>query len=136
MAARPYPMDPSRIKANARIGVLKAVKGKRNPAGPFADLTWEQQRAAEKWLFKFCAKWGNDLPPWRRGILTGVARRLAKNPPAADWHLRLYSHYGARVLADRCKAQGIPHPRIVAMHRGLKWKRAGRPALPAGQIAA
>ena len=115
MSARPYPMDPSRIKANARIGVLKAVKGKRNPAGPFADLTWEQQRAAEKWLHKFCAKWGNDLPPWRRGILTGVARRLAKNPPPEGWGFSFHCHRGARVTADRCRALGIVHPRIAAM---------------------
>jgi hypothetical protein len=55
-------------------------KRKRLPGGPFSDLTWTQQRAAEQWYWKFCLKWGNDLPAWRRGILIGVARRLAITP--------------------------------------------------------
>ena len=117
MAARPYPMDPSRIKANARIGVLKAVKAVKKDAGPFSDLTWEQQRAAEKWLFKFCQKWGNDLPPWRRGILTGVARRLAKNPPAPKFGKRLHGSSCGHALARRVRALGIPHPGTAAMNR-------------------
>ena len=105
--------------SNERLHVLKTCKP--NSAGPFADLTWEQQQVAQKWLWKFTQRWGNDLPPWRYGILVGVAKRLAKNPPSKGWGFRLHCHRGARALADRCRAQGIVHPRIAAMHaaRGL-----------------
>lgn len=109
---------------------LQAVKSPRTVGGPFADLTWAQQRAAEQWLFKFCQRWGNDLPGWRRAILIGVAKRLAKNPPAKGWGFSLHCHRGARILADRCRAQGIEHPRIVAMHAALARKRAGRSSVP------
>ena len=90
----------------------------RNPAGPFADLTWSQQRAAEQWLFKFCAKWGNDLPNWRRGILIGVARRLAKNPPAVGWGLSMLRVRSGHGLARKCRREGIPNPGTAAL---LRW---------------
>ena len=134
-AARINP-DPSRVRANARIGLLKAAPKRtaaQRAAGPFSDLTYSQRKAAEAWLWKFCVRWEGDLPPWRRGILIGVARRLALNPPPAGWGLSLGRCYGARVLADRCRVECRPHPRIAAMNRGLAWKRAGRPALPSGQ---
>ena len=82
---------------------LQAVKSPRTVGGPFADLTWQQQRAAEQWLFKFCARWGNDLPNWRRAILIGVAKRLAKNPPAPNFARSLNAHYGAKVYARQCR---------------------------------
>ena len=106
------------------VARLKKRVSPRNPAGPFADLTWSQQRAAEQWLFKFCAKWGNDLPNWRRGILVGVARRLAKNPPAAGWGLsmlRVRSGYG---LARSCRLKGIPNPGTAALLRWHDRRRA------------
>ena len=110
-----------RVSKADSVARLKKRVSPRNPAGPFADLTWTQQRAAEQWLFKFCAKWGNDLPNWRRGILTGVARRLAMNPPAKGFGRRLWAHHGAKVLARQCRIEGRQHPRIVAMRaaRGL-----------------
>jgi hypothetical protein len=114
-----------------RVPKLKACKSPRNPAGPFADLTWPQQRAAEQWLFKFCAKWGTDLPPWRRAILIGVAKRLAKNPPAKGWGLSMLRVQGGNGLARKCRALGIPHPGVASMAR--MWKRAPGP-LPSRQL--
>ena len=113
----------SELKGAARLPLLKAVKGKANPAGPFADLTWTQQRAAEQWLWKFCKRWEGNLPPWRRGILIGVARRLAKNPPKVNFARSLASCYGNNLYNARLKAEGRPHPRIVAMHRALALRR-------------
>jgi hypothetical protein len=67
--------------------------------------------------------------------LMGVAKRLAKNPPGLNFGYRLHNHLGANVLAARCKAEGRPHPRIVAMQAGMAWKKAGRPALAVRQLA-
>lgn len=114
MSREVYPGAP-RIHPE-RIASLKACPpGLTKDAGPFADLTWAQQRAAEQWFFKFCARWGNDLPPWRRGILVGVARRLAKNPPDRQFGLSLHRHLGAKGLVRRVRRDGIVHPGIAAM---------------------
>ena len=127
----PTAAKPERYSAE-RLPMLQAVKrGKAKAAGPFSDLTWVQQKAAEQWYWKFCLKWGNDLPPWRRGILIGVARRLAVNPPKPRFGYSLHACQPARALARQCRAAGIEHPRIVAMRRGLRWKQAGRPVLAA-----
>jgi len=109
MARIPSPARPARYPST-RVPVLRARRSPRNPAGPFADLTWTQQRAAEQWLFKFCARWGTDLPPWRRAILVGVARRLALNPPSRQFGLSLANVSRGRALARSCRLQGIPHP--------------------------
>ena len=130
----PIAAKPERYSAE-RLPMLQAVKrGKAKAAGPFSDLTWVQQKAAEQWYWKFCLKWGNDLPPWRRGILIGVARRLAVKPFTAKHGLSLARHQGANALVRRCRAQGVQYPHIVAMLRGRQWKKAGRPVLPACQI--
>lgn len=94
---------------------LQAVKSPRTVGGPFADLTWTQQRVAEQWLFKFCARWGNDLPGWRRAILIGVAKRLAKNPPAANFAKSLHGHIGGRTTGRLIRA---------GLHDPFKFRRA------------
>jgi len=132
MPASAHPTrKPASAKAQARIGVLRAAR-KKDPV----ELTWEQQKVADQWYWKFCQRWGNDLPVWRANILKGVARRLAKNPPAANFAKRMFAQKHARALVRKCQAAGVEHPRIVAMRRGLAWKRAGRPALPSRQLVA
>lgn len=117
-----------------RVAKLKAVKSPRNPAGPFADLTWEQQRDAERRFFKSCARWEGNLPGWRRAILIGQAKRWAKNPPKANFARSLAGHYAANVTIRKCRAAGIEHPMIAARRRSLARKRAGNLTLPAGQL--
>ena len=120
------------LKAAAKDPVTGKVK-KRNPAGPFADLTWAQQRVAEQWLYKFCARWGSDLPPWRRGILTGVAKRLAVKPfTSADGHSVMNAKCGYGT-ARKYRELGLPHP-IYNARAMRTWKRAGRPPLPSRQL--
>ena len=117
------------------VPALKARRSPRTPGGPFAELTWSQQRAAEAWLYKFCQRWGSDLPSWRRAILIGTAKRLALHPPAANFGNVLHAYWGAKVNARKHRAIGIElYPGIAAMQAGLKWKRAGRPALPSKQL--
>jgi len=96
---------PSRLSAE-RVPLLKAAHpGKRAPGGAFASLTFMQRRLAEKWLWKFTRRWGNDLPPWRRGILTAVAKRLALNPPGPGFGRRLHGAHGGKVSGQRAKAR-------------------------------
>lgn len=115
-AARINP-DPSRVRANARIGLLKAAPKRtaaQRAAGPFSDLTYPQRKAAEAWLWKFCARWEGDLPAWRRNILVGVARRLALNPPPAGWGLSLLRVRSGTGLVRKCRVTGMPHNIYIA----------------------
>jgi hypothetical protein len=96
---------------------LKAQKSPRLKNGPFSELTWEQQRAAEQWLWKFCARWEGNLPNWRRAILIGVAKRLAVNPPVSNFARSLNGYVGAGVFAQVLQREGRPHPGGVALHR-------------------
>jgi hypothetical protein len=59
-----------------RIKSLRKYNG-RNPNGFFNDLPLDIRVAAWRWLGKLQAKWGRNLPLWRRAILIGQARRLA-----------------------------------------------------------
>ena len=116
-----------------QIPGLKKYQG-RNPGGYFQDLPWEVQRAARMWLWRFCQKWGGDLPPWRFAILVGQAKRLALNPPSSAWGRSMLAKRGgkavqwtyryegrnpteaatqarlARVEARRRKKLGLPEP--------------------------
>ena len=118
------------------VPMLQARKSPRTPGGPFADLPYFQQKAAEQWLWKFCQKWGSDLPGWRRAILIGTAKRLAKNPPKVGFGRSLHGHLASNVTNGKYKRAGLPYPGIVAMHKALAWKRAGRPPLPSKQLLA
>lgn len=126
MAKVPTRYPDTRVKvlqAAQRDPVTGRAKNKPNPAGPFASLTWEQQRVAEQWLWKFCKRWEGNLPNWRRAILIGVAKRLAVNPPASNFAQSLFAHHGARSLARCVRNRGIAHPGIVAMHARRKANR-------------
>lgn len=119
------PYDPSHAVAAARLPRLQALQrdpatGRHlpprlcsDPAGPFASLTWQQQRKAEQLLHKFCARWGSDLPHWRRAILTGVAKRLALHPLGSDWGKATFKRRGNKAsvrAAQIATALGQPTP--------------------------
>jgi len=119
------PYDPSHAVAAARLPRLQALQrdpatGRHlpprlcsDPAGPFASLTWQQQRTAEQLLYKFCARWGSDLPHWRRAILTGVAKRLALHPLGSDWGRATFRARGNKAAvraAQIATALGQPTP--------------------------
>src|SRR5580693_1621521 len=112
MSRVPTAARPQRYSSE-RIGKLKAVPQRtkaQKDAGPFSDLTWLQQQAAQAWYWKFCARWGSDLPQWRRGILIGVARRLALNPPPAGWAKWLHGHVGGRIRARQLHGRSPRYP--------------------------
>ena len=126
------PRPPTAPRLNPQnVPPLHARKPPRSSAGPFADLTYPQRKAAEAWLYKFCKRWGTDLPQWRRAILIGTAKRLALHPPVANFGYSLRSHAGAKATLHK---HGNLNPGIIAMNAAWEWKRAGRPALPSRQL--
>ena len=103
---------------NRRITALDPYRKPAPAAGLFADLSWPQQRAAEQWLWKFTQRWGMDLPQWRRAILTGVAKRLARNPPDSDWGRGMLATRGGRAVQEKYKREGInPTAKATAARR-------------------
>ena len=50
-----------------------------------ARLTPFQQNEADAIYQRLCARWNEDMPQWRKAILWGQARRLARNPPSSAW---------------------------------------------------
>jgi hypothetical protein len=94
---------------------LKRYQG-RNPDGYFADLTPSQRWAAYQWLSKFCARWGRNLPQWRRAILIGQARRLALNPPTRKWGRSMLAKRGGHEVQRQYREQGRVGRRHPAHH--------------------
>lgn len=88
-----------------QIPGLKKYRG-RNFKGYFEDLPWDVQRAARGWLWRFCRKWGRDLPGWRFAILVGQAKRLALNPPNSQWGRALLAKRGGRAVQRLYRYQG------------------------------
>ena len=66
---------------------ISALKQYQRPRGTgrFADLSPDQRALAESHHARLCAKWGDDLPQWRRAILVGRAKDLVLRPRDADW---------------------------------------------------
>jgi hypothetical protein len=95
-----------------RIPGLKRYQG-RNPRGAFEDLPWEARQRAYQWLWRFCQKWGKDLPNWRYAILVGQARRLALNPPTSAWGRSMLAKRGGKAVQRYYRNEGI-HPTAMA----------------------
>ena len=86
-------------KRSKRIPGLEPYR-RRPPNGTFETLQFEARRKAQMLLWGFCQRWGNDLPPWRRAILVGQAKRLALNPPDSAWARRMLAKRG-RLAAQK-----------------------------------
>lgn len=118
-----------------RITALDSYRKPAPPGGPFAGLTWPQQQAASHWLWKFTQRWGMDLPQWRRAILTGVAKRLARNPPSPDWGRGMLATRGGLAVQDKYEREGInPTAKATAARRGKLQTNAPQPQRRAGTI--
>lgn len=132
------PRDPSRILADLRLPLLQSRRPHCDPAGPFAALTWQQQRLAESYLYRFCQRWGSDLPPWRRAILIGVAKRLALHPPPPGWGRSMLAHRGGKATKQKAELAGEPNPGLAVM-RARQRERArekveGKREMPKRQL--
>jgi len=118
-----------------RIPALDPYRKPAPPGGAFAGLTWQQQRVAEQWYYKFCKRWAGNLPQWRRGILTGVARRLALNPPVPDWGRRMLATRGGRAVQEKYKREGRnPTAAATAARKRKLQTKPGQPQRRAGAV--
>ena len=105
-------------KRNKRITALDPYRKPAPPGGAFASLTWPQQRAAEQLLWKWCKKWGTDLPPWRLAILVARARRLALHPLDSAWGKSLRCRRGGLAAQKDYRLRGIdPTAKAMAARR-------------------
>jgi len=68
----------------ARLLALKHYQRPRR-SSRFDDLPAHQRALAEAHYQRLCARWGDDLPPWRRAILAGRAKDLVVRPRDATW---------------------------------------------------
>jgi hypothetical protein len=58
------------------------------------------------WLWRFCQKWGRDLPPWHFAILVGQAKRLALNPPTGAWGRSMLAKRGGKAVQRQYLYEG------------------------------
>src|SRR5215831_6134055 len=79
----------------------------RKPNGRFEDLPYEIRSKAQMWLWRFCQRWGNDLPQWRIAILVGQAKRLALNPPDSSWGRKMRARKGGLTAQRHYFWEGI-----------------------------
>ena len=78
-------------------------------AGRFDDLPSDQRAAAEAHYARLCARWGDDLPRWRKAILVGRAKDLVLRPRDAEWGRELRKQRQRRPPATDVSAT-VPHP--------------------------
>ena len=102
---------------NERISELQNCRRPSPPGGAFASLPYLTRRRAEQLLWKFCQRWGSDLPLWRRAILTGVAKRLALHPLGSDWSRHMFAVKGGKAAQRRHRREGVD---VMALARAAK----------------
>ena len=121
-------------KRSKRIPGLEPYR-RRPPNGTFETLQFEARRKAQMLLWGFCQRWGNDLPPWRRAILVGQAKRLALNPPDSAWARRMLAKRGGLAVQEKYKREGInPTAKATAARRSKLQTNAPQPQRRAGTI--
>ena len=103
-------------KRSKRIPGLEPYR-RRPPNGTFETLQFEARRKAQMLLWGFCQRWGNDLPPWRRAILVGQAKRLALNSPDSAWARRTLAKRGGLAVREKYRREGID-PTAKGRRRG------------------
>jgi hypothetical protein len=122
-------------KRNKRITALDPYRKPAPPGGAFASLTWQQQRAAEQLLWKFCQRWAGNLPRWRRAILVGQAKQLALHPRDSDWARRMLAKRGGLAVQEKYKREGTnPTAKATEARRSKLQTNSPQPQRRAGAI--
>jgi hypothetical protein len=121
-------------KRSKRIPGLEPYR-RRPPNGTFETLQFEARRKAQMLLWGFCQRWGNDLPPWRRAILVGQAKRLALNPPDSAWARRTLAKRRASRAREVQAGRDRPDRQGTAARRSkLRTNPPPQPQRRAGMI--
>ena len=122
-----------RTRDQVRISALKQYQRPLG-AGRFDDLRPGQRAAAEAHYQRLCAKWGDDLPQWRKAILVGRAKDLVLRPRDAEWARRLRKGRGRgrQHSASGVRPGGPPRP---TTRQGNTTLQRGDRASPPTQVA-
>lgn len=69
----------------------------------FSDLSPYFRVRAELWFERLAARWEGRLPGWRKAVLVGQAKRLARMPDASlpGWGRRMLARRAARARWGR-----------------------------------
>jgi len=122
------------MKRNRRIPGLESYR-RRPLNGTFDALPHYARRGAQMWLWRFCQRWGNDLPPWRYAILVGQAKRLALNPPDSAWGRRMLSKRGGLAVQEKYRREGVnPTVKATEARRSELQTNSPQPQKRAGTI--
>lgn len=109
--------------SSMRIESLRKYQRRRR-SGRFDDLPPPQRAAAEAHYHRLCARWGENLPQWRRAILVGRAKDLAIRPRDEAWARRLRRQGKTRSVTPlpsalasaenqpRAATQPVPNPHL------------------------
>ena len=101
----------------------------------FSDLPYEAQQRAQRLLWKWCQKWGTDLPPWRLAILVARARRLALHPLDSAWGKRMRCRRGGLASQKDYRLRGIdPTAKATAARRRKLQSKPPQPQRRAGAV--
>ena len=92
-----------------RITALKRYQLPRG-TGRFDDLPPYRRAEAQAHLQRLCAKWGDDLPQWRRAILVGRAKDLVLRPRDAAWGRALRKRPRRQLAAPAVRTGASPPP--------------------------
>jgi hypothetical protein len=106
------------MKRNRRIPGLEPYRRPAPQGDYFSDLPYEAQQRALRLLWKWCQKWGADLPPCRLAILVARARRLALHPLGSAWGKSLRCRRGGLAAQKDYRLRGIdPTAKATAARR-------------------
>lgn len=92
---------------NKRIPALDPYRRPAPQGDYFSDLPYDAQQRAQRLLWKWCQKWGTDLPQWRLAILTARARRLGLHPLDSTWGKRMRCRRGGLAAQKGYRLRGI-----------------------------
>ena len=120
---------------NKRISALDPYRRPSAPGGAFASLPYEARRRAEQFLWKWCQKWGTDLPPWRFAILVARARRLALHPLTSAWGKQMRCRRGGLAAQKDYRLRGInPTAKATEARRSKLLTNPPQPQKRAGAV--
>ena len=103
--------------------------------------------SAWRWLGKFDAKWGRNLPRWRRAILIGQAKRLAlmSAEESSAWGHSMLAKRGGHAVQRKYVAEGrigklhsakyAALVRVLNQQRRKKLTQPGAGYTPASRLA-
>lgn len=116
---------------------MAAIIRKHGTGNWFDDLPLYLRVQAQRTFSRLCARWGRDLPQWRRAILVSRARWLVLHPPDSAWGRSMLAKRGGKARQWQARLEVYPGGRTLqqwAAHVRVQKQRAVRHARQASFI--